>query len=117
MKKINYILIVVGFFFTGCAAQWEIGEEPFFRFGERVIVVNNTRYNLHISYRTWGEASTRNLAPGQEGVISGLRSGEYLVARAFDHGGEVIGTATLRIRSSRQGGPQLWTIRSIRRLR
>ncbi len=92
-------------------AEWHIGETPFFRTGERVLIINNSRYHVDVSYRTWGEAVIQRLAPWEEGIISGLNAAEYLVARVLNENNEVIGMTFLRIRSSSQGGPQIWPIR------
>ena len=118
MKKVAIFFIVV--LFAGCAPQikgtWSIGEEPFFRHGLRVQVVNNLRHEVIISYRTWGDARIKRFSPGQEGMLTGLRNGEVLVARVM-RDGEVIGDIAFRVSEKRGGGPQFWRISKYNRLK
>ncbi len=99
---------------TGCE-EVHIGGQPIIRYGERVQIINNLRYEVVITYRASSRSRQARFYPGQEGVITGLGSGEYLVAQVY-HGYEVIGTTSYRIRN-RDGSSQLWIISSFRGIR
>jgi hypothetical protein len=105
---------------TGCSASWSLGKEPVVCFGQRVVVVNGLANEVDISYRggLWNDdPSVETLAPGQEGIVSGLRDGAYLVAQIKSEKGDVIGTTDFRVRRQRRGNPQIWRIRYYSRLR
>ncbi len=120
MKNLIRALVVlaVAFFITGCygiKVESNLGSSPLFHYGEKVWVVNGLKHEIEIVYRTWGkEHVKRRFSPGQDGVITGLRNGEHLLARVYNHDGEVIGTTIERIRKRHDS--QVWEIKRYHRL-
>lgn len=111
MKKI-VALICFFVLFTGSA-------EAFIniRCGEEVHIINGTQYELEIKYETWSSKKTRRVAPGGDIVISSLRSGKHIIARAYTSTGEVVGVNTKKVRKLKSRDSQLWRISRIKKLR
>jgi hypothetical protein len=118
MIRISFILAVI-VLLSGChgiEVKSNIGSSPLFHYGERVLVLNSLKYNIEIVYRTWGAEHVKlRLSPGQDGVVTGLRSKEYLIAKVCSNEGDVIGTATFHI--SDRKNPQMWEVYRYNRLR
>ncbi|MDD5606336.1 MAG: hypothetical protein PHN37_00505 [Candidatus Pacebacteria bacterium] len=118
MKRIFFLLMIVTLLSSGCATvDWTTGDKPIFRYGERVRVINNLKYEVVITYRTWGSVREARFFPGQEGELSSLSDNEYLVAQVYNEENQIIGTTDFKVRSQKSDSQQLWRITSFRKLR